>query len=239
MNGAPKTDAGVASSQVAITYNSGPRFVDDRDGSLVDADGERVGDRPRTRAVPELRDTATAEGRTDGDPLREGDGSAAVPGVVAESRRVITFDVLGTPAPKGSVRPFVTKSGKAVLLPSHGKAGQDKLRAWDAALRDAARLIVGDVEAPPFVNTPLEFHVEFRLARPGGHYSKATGKLLPSAPAFPAVKPDGDKLARLAADSLTSIVWDDDSRIVDWHIHKRYAAPGREGATITICEAAP
>lgn len=160
-----------------------------------------------------------------------------MPAKLAEQHveRRVTFEVLGTPAPKGSNRAILI-GGRARLVPSSSNANRDKLRNWDALVREAASNAVGVVDAPPFVACPLVFHVEFRLARPGGHYSKATGKLLPSASRYPITKPDGDKLARQAADSMTGIVYDDDSRIVTWHIDKVYALPGQEGAVFTICE---
>jgi Holliday junction resolvase RusA-like endonuclease len=149
-------------------------------------------------------------------------------------RRVITFEVLGTPAPKGSVRPIVVK-GRAMLTPSHGKEGQRRLKSWESAVREAAVAAVGDATAPPFVGVPLVLEAEFRIARPAGHWG-AKG-LKPSAPRFPATKPDVDKLYRLVGDVLNALVWDDDSRVVDGIVRKRYALPGNEGATITIREA--
>jgi Holliday junction resolvase RusA-like endonuclease len=78
--------------------------------------------------------------------------------------------------------------------------------------------------------------VEFKLARPGGHWHPTKGGLKPSAPAAPRSKPDVDKLARTTLDALTGIAFDDDSRIVDLVTRKRYAEPGREGARITVEE---
>ncbi len=154
--------------------------------------------------------------------------------------REISFVVLGTPAPKGSSRAFVNKrTGRAFVAPGGAKTTEAKIANWSSAVRDAARRIVGDVEAPPFVAVPLVVEIEFRLARPAGHWGKGrnAGKLTPSAPPFPMGKPDGDKLLRTTWDALTGIVFDDDSRIVDFPTRKRYATPGNEGATIVIREA--
>jgi Holliday junction resolvase RusA-like endonuclease len=74
----------------------------------------------------------------------------------------------------------------------------------------------------------------FRMARPAGHWGKKG--LRPKAPYWPATKPDADKLARATLDSLTGILFDDDSRIVELSVLKRYAAPGQEGASITVRE---
>ncbi|MBA2718914.1 MAG: RusA family crossover junction endodeoxyribonuclease [Chloroflexi bacterium] len=125
--------------------------------------------------------------------------------------------------------------GKARVIASGSTANQSRLKAWDVAVREAARDTIGEVDAPPFVRTALVFTVLFRLARPAGHWGRRG--LLPSAPRHPIGKPDGDKLARQAADSLACIVFDDDARIVSWRIDKVYAAPGHEGASFEIEEA--
>lgn len=154
------------------------------------------------------------------------------------STREISFDVLGTPAPKGSVRPIVVK-GRAMLTPSSGATGQRKLKSWDANVRDAARAVVGETETPPFVDTALCVTIEFRMTRPSGHWGtgRHAGTLKPSAPSVPRGKPDIDKLARATLDALTGTVIDDDSRIATLTLRKVYARPGHEGATISIREA--
>lgn len=153
---------------------------------------------------------------------------------------MITLEVLGTPAPKGSSRAFVNKrTGRAIVAPSGSAANKDKLRSWDINVRAASRIAIGDTDAPPFVDKALRVTIVFALARPAGHWGKGrnAGKLSPSAPRFPQGKPDIDKLARTTLDSLTGIVFDDDSRIVQLAIDKTYAAPGQEGALIVITEA--
>jgi crossover junction endodeoxyribonuclease RusA len=153
---------------------------------------------------------------------------------------VITLNVLGTPAPKGSSRPMLNrKTGKAFSFAGGSKANEVKLQTWDGAVRASAATAVGSVTAPPFVETALEVEIIFRIARPAGHWGKGknAGRLARSAPQHPHGRPDIDKLARSTLDSLTGIVFDDDSRIVSLRAAKAYAAPGSEGATITIAAA--
>jgi crossover junction endodeoxyribonuclease RusA len=78
--------------------------------------------------------------------------------------------------------------------------------------------------------------ITLRLARPAGHWGKGrnAGRLVPTAPAVPRGKPDIDKLARSTLDSLTGIVFDDDSRVARLELRKIYAAPGQEGARIEV-----
>lgn len=148
---------------------------------------------------------------------------------------MITIDVLGVPAPKGSVRAFY-KAGmqRAVIV----KDNSAKQKGWDRAVREAAGDVVGEVTAPPFVDVPLLVTLTFRMARPGGHWGKGknAGRLTPSAPQYPRGKPDIDKLARTTLDALTGIVFDDDARIVRLVVAKEYASPGGEGARITVEE---
>lgn len=150
--------------------------------------------------------------------------------------RVIEIDVLGTPAPKGSVRAFYKAGMKRAVIV---KDNSERQKSWDAAVREAAARVIGSVEVPPFVGVPLYVEIEFRLARPASHWGKGknAGRLLPSAPRFPMGKPDGDKLLRTTWDALTGTIFDDDSRIVEFPTRKVYARPGDEGARIVIREA--
>lgn len=152
---------------------------------------------------------------------------------------IVRLSVDGTPAPKGSNRAMV-RGGRAVFVPGGSKVNQAALKSWDVAVRDAALLELGARTSPVFVGVPLAVSVVFRLARPGGHWSKRHGGgLLPSAPLHPGVKPDVDKLARSTLDSLSGLVFDDDARIVRLTVAKEYAAPGREGADISVWEYKP
>lgn len=148
----------------------------------------------------------------------------------------VVIEVLGTPAPKGSGRAILI-GGRARHVPSGSDVNARKLRSWDTALREAAAASVGHVTTPVFVGAPLRLHIVFRLTRPSGHWGKHGG-LRPSAPPYPTTKPDLSKLVRSTEDTLTGIVYDDDSRIVVAAVEKVYADPGREGATIVV-ERAP
>jgi Holliday junction resolvase RusA-like endonuclease len=146
----------------------------------------------------------------------------------------ISLDVLGTPAPKGSTRAILI-SGRAVNVPGGSNANKNAIKAWHRAVSDQGRLTVGDGREPVFVDQPMTVYIQFRMARPKGHFG-SNGAIRVRAPAFPATKPDIDKLARSTLDALTGIVWDDDSRIVRLILDEDYAVPGQEGATILVKE---
>lgn len=56
----------------------------------------------------------------------------------------------------------------------------------------------------------------------------------PSAPHYPAVKPDATKLVRAVEDALTGICWRDDAQIVNQDVRKRYADTGSARVEIAI-----
>lgn len=146
-------------------------------------------------------------------------------------RRIVAFQVRGCPAPKGSGRAMLI-GGKARHVPSGSSANQRALRSWDANVRDAAAEAIGERIEPPFVGLPLRCEITFYLIRPAGHWGKKG--LKPSAPPYPFTKPDAGKLARSTEDSMKGIIFDDDSRIVDSISRKRWADPGKEGASIVV-----
>jgi len=92
------------------------------------------------------------------------------------------------------------------------------------------------MEGQRLADGPLKVNMTFYLSRPQGHYG--TRGLRPSAPAFPAVKPDVLKLARSTEDALTGIVWVDDARIVFEQLSKVYSVDGKTGALIEVQEVA-
>lgn len=146
----------------------------------------------------------------------------------------IGFVVIGDPAPKGSFR-IVTRGHSGRPLP-HPKVLKDSPRTqtWHVLVAMAARAAM--VGHAPFAEVPLCVQITFRLQRPASHIGKRG--VLPSAPEFPAVKPDIDKLARATLDPLEGIVFDGDSRVVDLALTKLYAAHGSPGGATIIVKSA-
>ena len=147
---------------------------------------------------------------------------------------MIVLDVLGRPAPKGSARAFYKAGMKRAIVV---KDNDERQRSWDRAVREVASEVLGELVEPVYTRIAVSVAIEFRLARPAGHWG-ARG-LKPSAPIAPATKPDIDKLTRATLDSLIGLAFDDDSRVVQLAISKLYASPGQEGARITVQEYRP
>lgn len=142
--------------------------------------------------------------------------------------QAISFRVDGTPAPKGSKKFLLRRgNGQPIIIDGNSKA----VKSWSADVAGAARTAMAQM--PMFSGRALQVVIVFRLVRPAGHFGKAGLKR--SAPAFPQVKPDLDKLLRATMDPLEGVVYDGDSRIVAFDARKVYAGPGEvAGADITV-----
>lgn len=154
---------------------------------------------------------------------------------------MIVLEVLGTPAPKGSARAMLI-GGHARLIASSSGRNETAQSRWATAVRKVAL-----AQTEEYADTPLRVVIEFRVARPQGHFGSGRNAtaLKPSAPLAPTTKPDLDKLVRCTLDALVTAtkrgrvhhgIIDDDSRIVEVSASKVYAEYGRAGARVTIEE---
>lgn len=139
----------------------------------------------------------------------------------------LTFEVIGTPAPQGSKRHV----GNGIMVESSAK-----VKPWrhDVALAATAAAEGTGWTAP---DGPLSIRVRFLLRRPTGHYGtgKNADRLRASAPLWPGVKPDLDKLVRSTLDALTtSGVIGDDSRVVRLTASKDYAAKDEATGAVVV-----
>jgi len=127
----------------------------------------------------------------------------------------LTIVVPGIPVPQGSLRAFARNG--------HAWATSDnpRTRPWKAAVTSAAAELVEQTGFAKLIHQAIAVRVTFRLPRPKGHYGRRG--LLPSAPPYPNVLPDLDKLARAILDALTGIVWRDDAQVVRLAVEKVYA----------------
>jgi crossover junction endodeoxyribonuclease RusA len=130
---------------------------------------------------------------------------------------MMMITVRGTPAPQGSKRHV--GGGRMIEM---SKA----IGPWREAVRaNAERTMNGT--GP--ITGPVRVSITFELARPRGHYRTGRNAHLirDTAPAFPATRPDLDKLVRATLDGLTmSGAWSDDSQVVHLHALKLYGQPG-------------
>lgn len=140
----------------------------------------------------------------------------------------VRFTVPGLPAPQGSkrvVRGRLIDANHAALRPYRAAVAAAAAKAVGLPLDDPDAL-QGALEGHTPVREPVAVELRFGLPRPAGHWGtgRNAGVLKPSAPAYPAVKPDVDKLTRAVLDALTGVVWVDDAQVVRLYTDKVYAA---------------
>jgi Holliday junction resolvase RusA-like endonuclease len=125
------------------------------------------------------------------------------------------IEVHTAPVPKA--RPRLGKGGR-VFTPRGTELAEHRIReAWLAA---GHGLLAG----------PLYVEIAVRVPRPLTHYRTSRGErlaeLLPSAPRWPAVRPDLDNYAKTALDALHGVAYADDGVIVRLYLAKTYAKDG-------------
>lgn len=118
--------------------------------------------------------------------------------------------VPGKPAPQGSK----TRNRHGAIYESNKTVGP-----WRERVALSASSVMDGREP---TRAPVQLNARFMFLRPKGHLRK-DGTALPSAPRMPAVKPDLDKLLRAVLDSLSGIVFADDSQVVVVTARKEYA----------------
>lgn len=127
--------------------------------------------------------------------------------------------IYGEPAPQGSKRPFVTKTGKVNVVETSAS-----LPSWRSDITDAVLRVMNSVEnaeATFPLPAPLAARLAFTRSKPAAAPKRKR--------TFPVTKPDIDKLARAAFDPLTKVgAIVDDARIVSMHAGKFY--PGESAA---------
>lgn len=141
--------------------------------------------------------------------------------------------VVGVPAPQGSKRAFNNPhTGRAQMKES----GSERLAPWRQDVKQAALdAIAASGWTVPVTGVTVE--VTFLIVRPKGHYGtgRNAAALKPTAPPYPIVKPDIDKLLRSTLDALkVAGCYTDDCTVTDVLARKRYADPDRPGAIIRV-----
>lgn len=140
----------------------------------------------------------------------------------------IRFTVAGRPQQRGSKKAFARKGGgRPLMVDANAKSGP-----WMAAVASAASEAVA---GQTLLEGPLRIEVLFRFKRPGTHFRKlkAGPVLRDDAPLYHASTPDADKLMRAIGDSLSGVVYRDDSQLAAVNVVKVYT-DSSEGAVIEV-----
>lgn len=129
----------------------------------------------------------------------------------------ITFLVRGLPVPQGSARGF--RAGNHVIITSDNRS----LSQWRRLVSDVAQN-----HAPEALwGGPVAVRLQFRLPIPKSRpTTRGRGKDKHRVKVYPDRKPDLDKLARAALDSLTNVILKDDAQVIRLTASKEYGVPG-------------
>ncbi len=143
------------------------------------------------------------------------------------TQMTISFQVHGIPKTEGSIRAVVHKAtGRAVAFHDDDR----ELRMWRQAV--AAEALIARRGGEPFNEGPITLSVRFRLPIPKSRPAELRTEKQRLEWAWPAKRPDADKLLRAILDALKGVLYHDDGQIVRLEAIKRYHP--QPGATILV-----
>jgi Holliday junction resolvase RusA-like endonuclease len=152
-----------------------------------------------------------------------------------DDRPDLTVTVTGRPKTKGSAASFVPRRRDGSLVtrangqPMVVQATDADAKAWAAAISDACarEMALGCVDL--IRSAAVRIELTFVLPRGKGHFGtgRNAGLLKDSAPAFPAVRPDVDKLTRNVLDAMKGVVYGDDGQVTELLVRKVFGEPAR------------
>lgn len=133
--------------------------------------------------------------------------------------------VEGKVEPAGSKTGFVNPNGGVIITDAN-----KNLKPWKAEVARQAREALDanpQITASGLWDGPIAAEFIFYRERPKSHYGtgRNSSLLKPSAPPYPIAAPDALKCARGAEDSLSGVLYTDDSRIVAERLLKVWADP--------------
>lgn len=136
----------------------------------------------------------------------------------------LMFNVYGKPEPQGSVRAFMIGGRPRIT------SDNPKMKIFRSEMTRVAREAVREAgaEEPMFAkHEPVAVSFDFIFRKPESVSKKRTHCV---------VRPDADKLTRMACDALTGSVWHDDAQVVAIVARKLYGAV--EGVRVRVERAA-
>ena len=124
---------------------------------------------------------------------------------------MIAFTVDGAPVTQAGMRavPIKGKDGAPGGVRQISSGGKG-LMFWRTLISKEASTAMNGA---PLLSGPVGIYARFTLERPKSRAKREH---------FPDGRPDVSKLARALEDALSKVVYEDDARIVDEHVTKRY-----------------
>jgi len=130
-----------------------------------------------------------------------------------EAKIICKFTVQGKPQPQGSHRAFMPKGARFPVVTDSNR----NLKQW----RDLTSVVAQDYALEELYEGPVLLVIDFYFQRP---------KSLPKKVQHHLKKPDLSKLIRSIEDSLTNVIWCDDSQVIEVRATKSYGTPRAEVA---------
>jgi Holliday junction resolvase RusA-like endonuclease len=159
--------------------------------------------------------------------------------VMATTRPTLSFLCPGVPQPGGSKKGFFNPKIGRVVIVEDAKRNAPWRAVVTLAAQTAVQAFHGTINTPDPTTTfpltgPLAVRFKFTFPRPTGHFGSGrnASNLKPSAPPWPATRPDCTKIIRSTEDALTGILWADDARIVHQVAGKLYG--DKPGALVEV-----
>jgi Holliday junction resolvase RusA-like endonuclease len=150
----------------------------------------------------------------------------------------LVVTVYGDPKTKGSVTAFIPRRGDGSMVtrpngdPMVVKTDDTGARGkqWLTTVAEKVALEMQASGMPAVApKVPIVLEMVFYRPRAASHYG--TGRnadlLKASAPAYPATKPDVDKLTRAILDALKGVAWHDDGQVIGAPAWKEFGTPAR------------
>jgi len=124
---------------------------------------------------------------------------------------MVDIFIAGVPQAKGSTRAFVVK-GRPIVT-----SANKSVKGWEQTVRNALGMA-----SVVLIKGPVAVTLWFTLPQPQTRAPKPRSADPHKRNPVPDTKPDLDKLARGTLDALNRIAFEDDARVVDLQVSKRY-----------------
>jgi Holliday junction resolvase RusA-like endonuclease len=129
---------------------------------------------------------------------------------------MVTFKVDGTPVPKGRARYARRGNFISTYTP-------EKTRTYETLIRDSAIEAMGSSEP---LETPVSLYLYIRVPIPKSCTKKRL-EAIDNGSEKPTKKPDASNILKSVEDGMNSVVYKDDSQIINIHVTKVYSTlPG-------------
>ena len=118
---------------------------------------------------------------------------------------------------------YLNLSGEPIAWKRPGQNWKTK-HTYDAqkVIKEQYRWCLRQQYKGGLITTPVILHLRFNKSIPKGT-SAAMRKAMLAGTILPTKRPDNDNYEKLIMDTLTGVVYADDSQVVDNHTQKRYA----------------